>query len=168
MGVRRPEAHRRRRGAEAREALHPPEDRFRGGAQRARAAHRISLALPEATREREASHASFVVGKKTFAYFLDNHHGDEIISACVRVPKGENAALAKSDPKRFYLPAYMHSHGWVGVRLDVGRVEWKTVADLVAASYRSVAPKGLVEKAVVKPAAKAKRVPARGRKRAGA
>jgi hypothetical protein len=124
----------------------------------------ISLALPEATREREANHASFVVGKKTFAYFLDNHHGDEIISVCVRVPKGENAALAKADPKRFYLPAYMHSHGWVGVRLDVGRVDWKTVAELVAASYRSVAPKSIVEKTVVKPAAKTKRVPARGRK----
>jgi hypothetical protein len=103
------------------------------------------VALPETAIAREGSHASFTVGKKTFAYFLDNHHGDEIVSACVRVPKGENEALAKADPKRFYLPAYMHAHGWVGVRLDGGRVEWKTLGELVASSYRSVAPKRLVK-----------------------
>jgi hypothetical protein len=103
----------------------------------------ICVALPEATCERSSSHATFRVRKKTFAYFLDNHHGDEVIAACVRAPKGANAKLAKADPKRFYLPAYIGSRGWVGMRLDVGRVDWKSVEERVAASYRSVAPKGL-------------------------
>ena len=35
----------------------------------------IALALPEATRKVLGSHAQFLIRKKTFAYFLDNHHG---------------------------------------------------------------------------------------------
>jgi hypothetical protein len=107
---------------------------------------KICLALPEATSEAKASHASFEVGKKSFAYFLDNHHGDELIVACVRVPKGENARLAKKDPKRFTLPAYMASNGWVGVRVDVPKVDWDDLAERVGASYRSVAPKRLLSR----------------------
>src|SRR5882672_513326 len=91
----------------------------------------ICVALPEGTCERSSSHATFRVRKKTFAYFLDNHHGDEVIAACVRGPKGANAKLAKADPKRFYLPAYIGSRGWVGMRLDVGRVDWKSVEERV-------------------------------------
>ena len=40
----------------------------------------IALALPEATRRIYGSHAQFLIRKKTFAYFLDNHHGDGIVA----------------------------------------------------------------------------------------
>ena len=36
---------------------------------------KICLALPDATREVMGSHAGFRVRKKTFAYFLNDHHG---------------------------------------------------------------------------------------------
>jgi phosphoribosylglycinamide formyltransferase-1 len=103
----------------------------------------ICLALPEASRLDQGQHASFLVRKKTFAYFLDNHHGDGIVSVCCKVPLGENADLAASDPARFYLPAYIGPRGWVGLRLDVGKIDWSEVAGLVAGSYRLVAPKRL-------------------------
>ena len=45
---------------------------------------KICLALPETRREDKGSHAAFLVGKKTFAYYLNNHHGDNIISVSVR------------------------------------------------------------------------------------
>jgi hypothetical protein len=57
---------------------------------------KVCLALPEAQCEREGKHASFIVGKKTFAWFLDNHHGDEIVGACFKGAKGENAKLARA------------------------------------------------------------------------
>jgi hypothetical protein len=66
----------------------------------------ICLGLPEATRQDGGRHASFLVRKKTFAYFLDNHHGDGIVAACCKVALGENADLAVATPSRFYLPAY--------------------------------------------------------------
>jgi hypothetical protein len=81
---------------------------------------KICLALPEATRCTQGRHAGFLVGKKTFAYFLDDHHGDGIVAVSCKVLPGDNAALAKAQPDRFYLPAYMAHNGWVALRLDVG------------------------------------------------
>lgn len=66
---------------------------------------RLALALPESRREIHGSHAQFVVGKKTFAYFLDNHHGDGIIAVTCKVLPGDNKRLAEAQPRKFYLPA---------------------------------------------------------------
>jgi len=103
----------------------------------------ICLRLPEAVRQDSGSHASFLVRKKTFVYFLDNHHGDGIVAVCCKVALGENADLAAADPERFYLPAYIGPRGWVGLRLDGGEIDWNEVAGLVAGSYRLAAPKRL-------------------------
>jgi phosphoribosylglycinamide formyltransferase-1 len=80
------------------------------------------------------------VRKKVFAYFLDNHHGDGIIAACVKVNPRAHARLIGSAPKRFFSPAYIGSRGYLGMRLDTGRVDWRDVAARVRASYRSAAP----------------------------
>jgi predicted DNA-binding protein (MmcQ/YjbR family) len=103
----------------------------------------ICLALPEASRQDHGSHAAFLVRKKTFAYYLDNHHGDGIVAVTCKAPPGENAELAAFDPGRFYVPAYIGPRGWVALRLDTGEVDWDEVAELVADSYRMIAPKRL-------------------------
>jgi len=105
---------------------------------------KICLALPEATRECMNSHAGFTIRKKTFAYFLNDHHGDGIVSVACKALPGENTALAAAQPVRFYLPAYIGPKGWVALRLDIGKVDWGEVAELVTASYRQIAPKRLV------------------------
>lgn len=66
----------------------------------------VCLALPEATREDQGRHAAFLVRKKTFAYYLDDHHGDGIVAVTGKAPLGENADLVAHDPEKFYLPAY--------------------------------------------------------------
>jgi hypothetical protein len=128
----------------------PPPVRGKTDAAVARAAlaklKAICLALPEATLD-EAHHATFRVRKKPFAYFLDNHHGDGIVAACVKAPKagkGSGASLIKGDPQRFYSPEYLGHNGWVGVRVDGKRVDWSDVTERVGQSYRAVAPKSLV------------------------
>lgn len=103
----------------------------------------ICLALPEVTRELQGSHARFVVAKKPIAYYLNNHHGDEIISLCCKVLPGDNTALIAADGARFYLPAYIGPRGWVGLRLDTGAINWEEVADLITGSYQLIAPKRL-------------------------
>jgi hypothetical protein len=48
---------------------------------------KICLALPEVTRRYNGQHASFLIRKKTFAYFLNDHHGDGIVAlACKALP----------------------------------------------------------------------------------
>jgi predicted DNA-binding protein (MmcQ/YjbR family) len=102
---------------------------------------KICLGFPQAEREVQGSHASFKIKKKTFAYFLNDHHGDGIVGVSCKVLPGDNAALIKADPKRFYMPAYVGPRGWVGFRLDVGRVNWGEVEELVRGSYQLVAGK---------------------------
>ncbi len=80
------------------------------------------------------------------SYFLDDHHGDGIVSVCVKSELGENADRARLDPERFYLPAYIGPRGWFGMRLDRGRVVWREVRELVERSYRLTAPKTLLGK----------------------
>jgi hypothetical protein len=63
---------------------------------------RICEAFPEVEREYWGVHARCVVRKKTFAYFLNDHHGDGIVSRCVKVVPGEKSELIASDPARFY------------------------------------------------------------------
>jgi phosphoribosylglycinamide formyltransferase-1 len=127
----------------------PPPVRPRTDAARAKAALErltsVCLALPEAVLEREGRHATFAVGKKAFAYFLDNHHGDARIGVCVRTPLARAESLARREPKRFYLPAYIGRRGWLGVRVDAARVDWADVTSRLGESYRSVAPKRLLK-----------------------
>ena len=104
---------------------------------------KICLAFPEAKRELHGSHAAFLVRKKTFLYFLNDHHGDGIVSVTGKVFPGDNKALAAAQPSRCYLPAYIGPRGWVALRLDVGKVDWGEVAELVKCSYQLMAPKSV-------------------------
>jgi predicted DNA-binding protein (MmcQ/YjbR family) len=103
----------------------------------------IALKLPETSRKVQRSHAQFLVRKKPFAYLLDNHHG--IVSITGKVLPGDNKALAEFQPKRFYLPAYIGSRGWVALRLDVGKIDWEEVEELLKGSYGLIASRKLAE-----------------------
>jgi len=111
----------------------------------------ICLALPEATRECSGGHAAFAVRNKKFVYFLDDHHGDGIVSVCFRTVPGENEVLVSSDATRFYSPAYIGPRGWVGLRLDLGEIDWEEVSDFVTDSYRLAAPKRLAARVGSRP-----------------
>jgi predicted DNA-binding protein (MmcQ/YjbR family) len=103
----------------------------------------ICAALPESQRKLMGDHADFRVRGKVFAYFLNNHHGDGIVSVCCKSALGENVDRASREPQRFYLPAYIGPRGWFGLRLDGDAIDWREVKDLIGSSYRLVAPKTL-------------------------
>jgi hypothetical protein len=102
---------------------------------------KLASELADVESEVDVRDATFRVRKKPFLYFLNNHHGDGIISACVRTDLTEITALIKRDPKRFYLPAYIGKHGWLGVRLDLPRTDTKDLRARVNASYDRAASK---------------------------
>ncbi len=104
---------------------------------------KICLALPEAVQETAGRHATFLVRKSVFAYYLNDHHGDGIVSVCCKVLPGDNEALVAAHPDKFYLPAYIGPRGWVALRLDVSGLDWNEVAELVVGSYKLIAPKRL-------------------------
>ena len=72
----------------------------------------ICLGLPEAERTLSLPHAGFRVRRKTFAYYLDDHRGDEgIVGLACKAPPGDNTARAQEEPERFYIPAYVGPRG---------------------------------------------------------
>jgi hypothetical protein len=108
---------------------------------------RLCLALPEVTER--LSHGEptwFIRGKKTFVTYADHHHDDRVAFWCA-APDGAQEMLVSSDPGRFFVPPYVGTRGWLGVRLDVPGLDWDQIADLVAEAYRAVAPRKLAEQA---------------------
>ena len=104
-----------------------------------------ALALPEA--EETLSHGmpcfGIVKGKK-FAWVSLDHHGDGKTALLVKISgPDEQAQLIDMDAERYYRPAYF-GDGWVGIRLDLGDTDWEAIADWLARSWRSVAPKKLI------------------------
>ena len=123
-----------------------PSQKYFAEDPRLRRLTELALALPEAKRELRGSHAQFLIRKKTFAYFLNDHHGDGIVAVTCKVLPRDNKWLVEAHPRRFYLPAYIAPRGWVALRLDTGRVDWHEVRELLLGSYSLIAPKRLADR----------------------
>lgn len=105
---------------------------------------KLCLAFPGAVKEEMHGHMAFKVGKKTFAYYLNDHHGDGIVSVCCKVLPGDNERLIDANPRKFYMPAYIGPRGWVALRLDRPTVDWSETQELLRCSYEMIAPKKLL------------------------
>jgi hypothetical protein len=98
--------------------------------------------LPECAVEGDQHHKLSVRGK-TIGWHTVDHHGDGRVALTVKAARGDNAALVASDHAKFFMPPYVAQHGYVGVYLDRGPVDWDEVRELIVDAYRLVAPKTL-------------------------
>jgi predicted DNA-binding protein (MmcQ/YjbR family) len=106
-----------------------PIDRLRG----------ICLALPEAEEKEAWGDPTFRIRDKIFAM---EKRGDGRISVWIKAPEGSQMVLVGAEPNRYFVPPYVGSKGWVGIRLD-NNPDWSEVAELIERSYRLIAPKRL-------------------------
>ena len=91
--------------------------------------------LPD-THEVEAWGApTFRVNNKLFAMFArgDTHHA-EVDSVWIKATPVNQGFIIASNPKRYFMPPYVGTSGWVGAKLE-GRVNWKEIADLLRDAY---------------------------------
>jgi hypothetical protein len=51
--------------------------------------------------------------------------------------------LSLLNPARFYLPAYIGPRGWIGLRMDLPKLNLSEVKELILGSYLQLAPKRL-------------------------
>ena len=58
-------------------------------------------------------HVGFTVHKKRFAWYLDDHHGDDIIALTCKASPGVNTEQAAQEPDRFFIPSYTGKRGWL-------------------------------------------------------
>lgn len=105
----------------------------------------ICEGFPETTLEAVGEHhLCFKVRKKTYAYYLFDHHGDGRIAMACKSTRERTAELTAEDPETYFVPAYLGASGWVGVRLDTDAPDWATIAVLAREAYRHFAPKRLL------------------------
>jgi predicted DNA-binding protein (MmcQ/YjbR family) len=99
---------------------------------------RIALALPETTEQLAwEDHPTFRVRDKIFV--ICSATGDAIT---VKATKDDQDALVSTHP-RVTVAAYVGRYGWVSMDLEGSGLDWALVEDLIADSYRLVAPKRL-------------------------
>jgi len=106
---------------------------------------KIIAAWPETDERLSHGAPTFWGGKKTFASFTDNHHGDGRVAIWCKSSFEAQSDLVEAAPEIFFVPPYLGPSGWVGIRVDV-EVDWEMVASLLEQGYRMVAPKRAIRK----------------------
>ena len=102
----------------------------------------ICLDLPEVVEKPFGGHTSpaFRVRDKMFVVVSEDQS-----TMTLKAPPGVQGILINSDPERFFVPKYVGSKGWVGVRLDLkAQPDWDEMAEMICESYVMTAPKRLV------------------------
>jgi hypothetical protein len=106
----------------------------------------ICLGLPEVTeRLSHGTPAWFVRGRKSFATYWNDHHGDGRHCVWCAAPQGMQEALIAGQPEHYFRPPYVGHRGWVGVLLDSG-LDWNEIAGALEDAFCEIAPKSLVER----------------------
>jgi hypothetical protein len=105
----------------------------------------LMAALPDV--EEFLSHGSpnfRVSGRKVFATYTINHHGDGRVALNVMAPKGAQAVFVKLRPRVYFVPPYVGPSGWLGIELDKG-LAWSTVIEHIREAYEMTAPAALAK-----------------------
>ena len=102
------------------------------------------LALPETTEKLSHGEPTFLVHKKVFAMFANNHHGDGHIAVWLPVPPDVQSILIESLPQVYFKPPYVGVRGWVGIELD--QIGDDDLAYHIHTAWELIAPKRLLVK----------------------
>ncbi len=99
----------------------------------------LLLALPGTEEARSHGAPTFKVGGKTFAYWTQNHHGDERVSLWLGTSSETQAQLVALDPETYFIPPYVGVKGWTGMDLGMAR-SWDDVRQRVLDAWTHCAP----------------------------
>lgn len=105
----------------------------------------ICLALPEVEERSFGGHTAPAFRVRDKLFVITSEDGTAMN---LKVPAGVNALLAGDEPERYFIPRYVGSKGWVGIRIEdldgeAQKELWLELADLMVGSYRLIAPKRL-------------------------
>jgi phosphoribosylglycinamide formyltransferase-1 len=102
---------------------------------------KVCLDLHKATETVTYGHPTFQVGGRTFSV-LEEYKGE--LGICIKVEKELQSTFLKD--ARFFLTPYIGAQGWVTLRVHAAKLDWEEIQQLLAGSYRLVAPKHLADR----------------------
>jgi hypothetical protein len=114
-----------------------------GERQRARVA-RIVGKLTEAKAVPVGPHLRLEVRDKRFGWFMHDHHGDGRTCINCKASADMHDVLKQLGPTMFHIPKYVGHRGWIGLWLDVPKLDWTAVELALTEAYRLAAPKSLL------------------------
>jgi hypothetical protein len=129
--------------AKGKRAKTPARKAPNGEKQRKRVA-KILEGFPEAEAKPTGRHMSLEVRKKRFGWFMIDHHGDGRVALNCKASAEMHDILQRLLPAHFHLPKYVGNKGWVGVWLDLPKLDWAAVELALREAYVRVAPKKLL------------------------
>ncbi|MBA3963933.1 MAG: MmcQ/YjbR family DNA-binding protein [Chthoniobacterales bacterium] len=105
----------------------------------------LVASLPEAAAIlRAKQHFSLEVRGRKFGYLLDDHHGDGRLALNCKTAPTVNKTLTDVAPERFHIPKYVGKQGWLGLWIDLPKIDWREVEDIITEAYLLTAPTSLV------------------------
>jgi hypothetical protein len=99
---------------------------------------KAALALPGTTEKLSHGEPSFYRGRM-FITVDNNHHGSGHLAIWCRAEPCVQQAFVDASPQHFFVPPYLGTQGWIGVRLDSG-LEWPMLARFVEQAWQEAGP----------------------------
>ncbi|HKE95544.1 MAG TPA: hypothetical protein VKB34_14620 [Povalibacter sp.] len=106
---------------------------------------KIVSSLPEGQAKIVGRHLSLEIRAKRFGWFLADHHGDGRVALNCKASAEMHDILRQLAPKHFHVPKYLGNKGWIGLWLDLPKLDWGTVELALVEAYRRTAPKKLAD-----------------------
>jgi hypothetical protein len=100
---------------------------------------KVALGLQGTTEKVSHGEPAFFRGRM-YVTADTNHHGSGHIAIWCRAEAGVQQAFVDASPEHFFVPPYLGSQGWIGVRLDSG-LDWPIVARFVEQAWQEAARK---------------------------
>ena len=72
-----------------------------------------------------------------------DHHGDGRVDLNCKASAEMHDILRQLAPDHFHVPKYVGAKGWVGLWLDLPKLDWAAVELTLVDAYRRTAPKKL-------------------------
>jgi hypothetical protein len=94
---------------------------------------RVALALPGTTEKLSHGEPAFFRGRM-FVTVDDHHHGSGHLAIWCRAEPGVQHAFVEASPEHFFVPPYVGTQGWIGVRLDSG-LSFQVIARFVEQAW---------------------------------
>ncbi|MES2682884.1 MAG: MmcQ/YjbR family DNA-binding protein [Pseudomonadota bacterium] len=104
---------------------------------------KLCFALPGVNEKLAWGTPCFYAGKKIFAMFSDDHHGDGRLAVWLKAPPGMQQLLLETSPEQVFKPPYVGPYGWIGLHLKL--IDDSALAHHARAAWRLAATKTLLK-----------------------